>query len=50
MAEPDAAGATVTGVLRAVRPPVGGRVGVVGRGVRRTEVAGVWREIDGGER
>ena len=44
VAGPGAAGATVTGVLRAERPPGGGRAGGAGRGVRRTEAAGVWRE------
>ena len=44
VAGPGAAGATVTGVVRAERPPGGGRAGGAGRGVRRTEAAGVWRE------
>ena len=39
-----AAGATVTGILRAERPRGGGRAGVAGRVVRRTAAAGVWRE------
>ena len=47
---PGAAGATVSGILRAERPHVGESAGVAGRAVRRTEAAGVWRESDGGVR
>ena len=41
---PGAARATVSGVVRAERRCGGGGAGVAGRGVRRTEAAGVWRE------
>ena len=44
MAGPGAARATVSGVVRAERRCGGGRAGGAGRGVRRTEAAGVWRE------
>ena len=44
VAEPGAARATVSGVVRAERRCGGGGAGVAGRGVRRTEAAGVWRE------
>ncbi len=42
-AGPGTAGATVTGSVRSERPRVGGSAGGAGRGVRRTEAAGVWR-------
>ncbi len=41
---PGAARATVSGSVRSGRPRGGGRAGEAGRGVRRTEAAGVWRE------
>ena len=47
---PGAAGATVSGILRAEGSHVGASACGAGRAVRGTEAAGVWRESDGGVR
>ena len=46
VAGPGAARATVSGSFRAERPLGGGRAGGAGRGVRRTEAAGMWRAME----